>query len=102
MWEAAALAVLALGGWYWFDALRARERAVAAGRQVCQREGVQFLDDTVVMTKVAPARNEDGRLTFRRTYRFEFSDTGNNRREGTIVVAGGLVESLDMEPFLLR
>jgi hypothetical protein len=102
MWEAVALAVLALGGWYWADALRSRERAVAAGRQVCQREGVQFLDDTVVMTKVAPARNADGRLAFRRTYRFEFSDTGNNRREGTIVVAAGLVESLDMEPFLLR
>jgi hypothetical protein len=102
VWEAVAIAALVLGGWYLFDGLRARERAVAAGRTLCAREGVQFLDDTVVQTRVSMTRDAAGRLTFRRTYRFEFSDTGNNRRVGTIIIAGGLVESLDMEPFLLR
>jgi hypothetical protein len=102
MWEVAAIVALAAGIWFWFDALRARECAVLAGRAACAREGVQFLDDTVVMTRIAPMRNEAGRLTFRRTYGFEFSDTGNNRRNGTIVVAGDAVEALDMEPFLLR
>jgi hypothetical protein len=35
-------------------------------------------------------------------YRFEFSDDGRNRRSGGIVMLGGEVESLTMEPFLLH
>jgi len=35
-------------------------------------------------------------------YRFEFSDNGDNRRAGSIVMMGGEVESLTMEPYLLR
>ena len=31
------------------------------------------------------ARNRDGELRIARTYTFEFSDTGNNRREGAVV-----------------
>ena len=38
----------------------------------------------------------------RRTYGFEFSDTGNNRRSGSIVMLGGEVESLYTEPFLIQ
>jgi len=37
MWDVAALVALAFGALFWVDSLRARERAVAAGRAACRR-----------------------------------------------------------------
>jgi hypothetical protein len=102
MWEPWALAGLAVLAWLWYDSMRARERAVAAGAHACEREALQFLDETVECISLRPARNDAGRLVLRRVYRFEFSDDGNNRRGGRIVTLGGEVESITMEPFLLR
>jgi hypothetical protein len=100
--EAAFALALALLAWLWYDSMRAREHAVAAGRGACEREHLQLLDDTVECTSVRPGRDEGGRMRLRRVYRFEFSDTGDNRRAGRIVMLGGEVESLSMDPFLLR
>lgn len=94
--------LLAALGWLWYDSMRARERAVQAGKQVCKRDGLQFLDDTVQIVKLWPARDPDGRIALRRTYRFEFSDDGAQRRGGVVVMLGGQVESLDLEPFLMQ
>ena len=100
MWEAWALAVLLLLGWLWFDSMRARERALAAASRACERDGLQFLDDTVECVSLRPARSDEGRVGLRRIYRFEFSDSGDSRRGGSIVMLSGKVESLTMEPFL--
>jgi hypothetical protein len=94
------LAFAALG-WFWFDSLRAIEVARNAGRDVCNRAGVQFLDDTVASVALALGRDEMGRRALRRTYRFEFSDTGDNRREGCLILLGSKVESVEMEPYRL-
>jgi len=99
MWEAAALLALALGALFWIDSLRARERAVAAGRAACERYGVQLLDETVAITQLRLARDDDGRLRLRRTYAFEFSDTGNNRRHGAIVMLGAILADMQLEPY---
>ncbi len=101
-WELAALAAIALLAWLWYDSMRARERALAAGRGACEREQLQLLDDTVECVSVRPGRSDSGRARLRRVYRFEFTDTGDNRRTGRIVMLGGEVESLTMDPFLLR
>ncbi len=99
MWDVVALLALAIGVLFWVDTLRARERAVAAGRAACRRYGVQLLDDTVAFAKLRLARDDDGRLRLRRTYAFEFSDTGNNRRRGAIVMLGGVLADLQLEPY---
>ncbi len=90
----AALAVL-----FWLDSLKARERAVKAGRSACERYSLQVLDDTVAFARLRLARNEDGELRLARTYTFEFSDTGNNRRHGAIVMLGGDLQDLQLEPY---
>ncbi|MBI4754222.1 MAG: DUF3301 domain-containing protein [Betaproteobacteria bacterium] len=74
--------------WLWFDGTRAREIAVAASRDACAAEGLQFLDDTVSFRKLWPVRDDDGRLRLQRVYGFEYSDTGDNRRRGSIVLLG--------------
>lgn len=81
--------------------MRARERAVEAGQRACEREWLQFLDETVECVSLRPVRDDAGHMALRRVYRFEFSDSGDNRRAGSIVTLGGKVESLTMEPFVL-
>src|SRR5687768_635904 len=102
MWEAVAILAIALGLLLWVDSLRARERALEAGRAACRRHDLQFLDDTVSFTRVRLARDEEGQLKIRRTYTFEFSDTGNNRRHGAIVMLGGELQDLQLEPFRMQ
>ena len=85
--------------WFWLNSLRVLELARNAGKQVCQRAGVQFLDDTVASTGLGFARNDSGRRVIRRTYRFEFTETGNSRIEGQVVMLGEQVESVTMDPY---
>ena len=102
MWEAAVLVLIVLAAVLWADSLRARERAVAAGRSACQRYQLQFLDDTVSFARLRLGRDEGGQLKIARTYTFEFSDTGNNRRHGAIVMLGGDVADLHLEPYRMQ
>ena len=92
------LLLAALAG-FWLDSLRALETARHAGKRACNSAGVQFLDDTVTVTALTLRRNAVGQLAIRRTYRFEFSDTGDNRLEGTLILLGARVESVEMDPF---
>lgn len=94
----ALLVIIALG-WFWLHSIRILEIARDAGRRACAREELQFLDDTVASTSLTLDRDSTGRRILRRTYRFEFTETGNSRREGEIVMLGERVESVAMEPY---
>ena len=93
------LLLLTAFGWFWFDSLRALEVARNAGKRACNNANVQFLDDTVASIALALVRNMSGRRLLRRTYRFEFSDTGDTRLEGQVILLGDQIESITMEPF---
>ena len=101
MAESITLLLLAALVWLWFDSMRARERALLSGKRACERDDLLFLDETVECVRLGFGRDADGRLALRRTYSFEFSDTGNNRRSGSIIMLGGEVESLYTEPYAI-
>ena len=65
-----------------------RPAAIRAAREVCAAEGLLLLDDTVAISGLKLARDEGGRLTLQRAYDFEYSDTGNNRLKGSLVLRG--------------
>lgn len=96
------LALLVLGGgvWFWLDSLKAREIGIQAARRACAEEGLQFLDETVVGRSLRWARDDDGVLRLRRIYAFEYSDTGDNRRPGSVTLLGQQVELLHVRPHL--
>lgn len=98
-WEALLLGLFAAVAWYWYAGMRAREQAVAASRRACQDAGLQLLDDSVALARLRLARDGGGQLRFQRDFRFEFSDTGDNRRPGVVRMLGERVEwvSLDGE-----
>ena len=84
--------------WLWIDSMAAREGAVLTGRRACTEQGLQFLDETVVIVGVGLERDGEGQLRLRRRYGFEFSDTGDNRRQGWVVMLGKRVKSVELEP----
>lgn len=102
MWELAALLAIGAGLAFWIDSLGARERALAAGRRACERYGVQLLDETVQFSRLRLQRDAEGRIRLQRTYTFEFSETGDNRRHGAIVMLGGELQDLRLEPYTLQ
>ena len=61
-----------------------------------------YIDETVQFAKLRVARNDEGRLRLRRTYTFEFSDTGDNRRHGAIVMLGGELQDMQLEPYRVQ
>lgn len=88
MLELSILLLFVAAGWFWMDALQARDAALDAARRACEAENVQLLDWTVAMNRIRLGRDEEGRARIRRTYAFEFSDTGNNRIGGTLTLLG--------------
>lgn len=94
--EYLGLSLIALFAWYWFSGLKAREAAVQAARTACDREGLLLLDETVALDRLRPVRDSTGQLRLRRSYDFEYSDTGNNRRRGSVVLLGGEVVFLNV------
>ncbi|MDO8988802.1 MAG: DUF3301 domain-containing protein [Sideroxyarcus sp.] len=93
------LLLLAALVWYWLDSLRALEHARDLGKRACDNADVQFLDDTVARVGLELVRDESGRRVLRRIYRFEFSETGNTRIEGRVVLLGHRAESVTMDPY---
>jgi hypothetical protein len=89
------LFVVALG-WFWLNSIKARDAAMTACRRACDAEGLQFLDDTVSTARVRLERDDDGVLRLRRVYSFEYSDSGNNRRPGSVVLLGDRVILLNV------
>jgi hypothetical protein len=94
--ELLAACLLALLAWFWLDSLRARDVAVAAARAACAAEGLMLLDDTVAIAGVRLRRGDDGRVHLLRAYDFEYSDSGNNRISGSIVLLGRAVVMLNV------
>jgi hypothetical protein len=86
--ELVLLVVLVAVAWLWLDSIKVRETAVKAARAACESDGLLLLDDTVAIRALKTSRNADGRVRLQRTYDFEYSDTGDNRRAGSIVMLG--------------
>jgi hypothetical protein len=102
MWELAALIGIFLLVLFVLDSLRSRERAVRAGREACKRYELQFLDDTVSFARLRLGRDDEGRLKLARTYTFEFTETGNTRRHGAIVMLGQDLRDIQLEPYTIQ
>jgi hypothetical protein len=86
--ELFGITLLAALAWLWYDSVHVREIGVRAARAACAADELQLLDDTVAIASLSLARDDEGRLRLRRAYGFDFSDNGNNRRRGSLVMLG--------------
>jgi hypothetical protein len=101
MAELIALVALLITGAFWYDSIRVRESALRVARAACERQSLLLLDETVSCVRVRTARNDEMQLRLKRVYAFEFTDTGDNRRAGTMVLIGTQLQSLELEPHLV-
>ena len=92
------LLLLATTAWLWYDSLHVRETAVSAARSACQSEGLLLLDDTVAIQRVSLGRDDNDVMRIRRAYGFEYTDTGNDRRNGHMVLLADRVLVIHLGP----
>ncbi len=88
---------LFLGAWLWYDAVQAKEVATIGAKLRCDTRGIMLLDQTVMLKKVRLRRARSGLLRPLYTYGFEYTQTGDDRSEGTITVMGGHVLSASFD-----
>jgi len=82
------LLLIAALAWLWFDSLKSREIAVLEARAACNSEDLLLLDDTVAIQRLGVGRDGESILRLRRVYGFEYSNTGNYRWTGSLVMLG--------------
>ena len=97
--EVAALLAMAAAAGYWLQAMGSKDRARAAARSVCERDQVQFLDDTVALAKLRLRRGEHGGIVFYREVRFEFTSDGAYRYPGMVTMLGARVLQCSLAPY---
>ena len=85
------LSIAAIAVW-WYHALRRRERAIAHARHLCERHGLQLLDDSVALHRLR-MNWRHGKLHVMREYRFDTSLGGNDRRAASITLLGDRIVS---------
>jgi hypothetical protein len=85
---------LLLLAWLWLDSARAREFANLLAQRYCENRDMQFLDQTVALTRVGLRWTNSG-LRIRRMYRFDFSLEGSGRHTGYVLMLGSSLETID-------
>ncbi len=89
-------AVLGFVAWQWWDGLQKRELALQAAQRACAQAGVQFLDASVSLRKLALRRDENQRARFYREFAFEYSTSGEDRQPGRVYMLGARVLSASL------
>jgi len=93
---------LALVIWFWLDSMKINEIARHIGARLCQKNNVQFLDDTVHLSSMKIAKNKFGQLKIFRQYKFEFTNSEFHRYNGQVVLAGHHLNSSFMDVYRLN
>lgn len=73
--------------------------AIAAAKRHCEKEGVQLLDQNVVLKHISIKLSPRSLFAIKRRYAFEFSSVGDRRYKGYINLLGRRVENIELAPF---
>ncbi len=91
------LVLIGLIGWAWSSQLKAKEQALKVSKNLCEAQHVQWLDDTVALSRLRVMRVA-GQLKVLRGYTFDYLDEalhhqGQRRTQGYIELLGQEVYS---------
>lgn len=90
---------LLLAALLWSDARKASEAARSHALEACARAGVQLLDHTVALQRIALRRAASGWLNIERIYAFDYSKDGVDRERSELALRGTALQWL-REPSL--
>jgi hypothetical protein len=73
---------------FWHSHMKAREIGISLAKKLCDEAGVQLLDESISLRRTRLGRQESGLLRFKREYQFEYSEDGQIRRRGRVILLG--------------
>jgi len=82
--------------------MKAREIAFLSATVYCQKMNLLLLDHYVALNAQWLKRDADGAIKVWRSFQFEFSSTGDERYKGKVVMLGGKVVSIQLEPYRIQ
>lgn len=86
---------------FWWQSDKIKTVALQFVTQHCKNQGLQLLDQTMVLSGLWPIRGESGSLMLRRRYGFEFTSTGQERYIGTVELKGRQLSHFALAPHIL-
>lgn len=95
------LLLMTAAAWLWHSH-GIRERALATVRRHCEKMDVALLDGNVAFRRLGLLRDARGQRRFARVYGFEFTVTGEQRHQGSIVMFGARPGPIEMDPHPFR
>ena len=90
------LLLIAFLVWLWFDSTRSHELAVQITSRLCLKHDVQLLDETVALRRLGVSWPREG-LRLKRTYRFDYTIEGTERRTGSLVLLGSRLATYQID-----
>jgi len=99
--ELLLLCGIALAVAFWWRTNELKQVAYQIAKRRCDESEVQFLDDSVVLSKVRFRRNDEGRVALLCRFRFEFATRGDERYRGEMQFLGRRLHFFEMEPHKL-
>tara|TARA_R110002167_G_scaffold193643_5_gene396231 strand:+ start:4815 stop:5129 length:315 start_codon:yes stop_codon:yes gene_type:complete len=91
-------ALIFLGVTYWLRARDLKQLALSKATNHCKELDLALLDESVVLKKISLMRNIKGRLVLSRAYQFDFTSNGEDRYQGSIILAGRQVLQIKLPP----
>ena len=82
--------------WLWFDSTRSHELAVQLTSRLCLKHDVQLLDETVALRRLGVSWPSEG-LRLKRTYSFDYTIEGTERRTGSLVLLGSRLATYQID-----
>jgi len=88
--------------WFWLDSMKINETARKVGAKLCQKNNVQFLDETVHLASMRLGKNKYGQLRLLRHYNFEFTNSEYHRYSGNLTLAGHSLQDSYMDVYRIN
>lgn len=85
-----------LAAWLWRASMQAKEIATHAAENACEKNNLQFLDETVALKSIKFKRDETGSPCFLRHYQFEYYDGEQDRKISTLDLIGNTVVNIEL------
>ena len=89
--------ILAMIGFIWWHDRGIKQKAYNLAKRKCDQIDVQLLDQNVRLDKIQLIRSKSTPLSIERTFKFEFTVTGERRYSGTLVMRGSRLHTVETE-----
>ena len=75
------------------------KKAADAAKAHCEQNGLQLLDQNVVLKRMWVCRSTQGLLAISRHYHFEFSSIGDQRYKGIVTMVGKQIITIELDAY---